>query len=160
MPFFIIGSCSQARSLGEKTVLIKTTSETPFSHKFSNSQPWKRSFYIFLFCLLVLLVLIHPWQKAPSPETFHFLFWLSLLPRRLHSLPVASTVLRIQASQFEAQIVLFSMAFCSSYQNDALNLFQIRLEHRLPSNKPSPHCPSSYYPFPPPFGLFSPHDRH
>ena len=48
----------------------------------------------FFFLLVSLAVLINPWQKAPSPETFHFLFWLSLLQRLLYSRYEAYRVLR------------------------------------------------------------------
>lgn len=77
MLFFIICSCSQTRS-SSKAAIVKIMSQTPYLYKFSNSQQHERNHFTFFFLPVGLAVLINLWQKTPSPETFHFLFWLSL----------------------------------------------------------------------------------
>lgn len=143
MLFFIIfwrSHAAKTRSCS-KTVIIKTMSQTHYLHKFPSSQRHERNHFTVFFLPVGLAVLINPWQKAPSPETFHFLFWLSLLQRLLHSLHVTYTALRIQTSQLEAQIVLSSMAYIA-YQKDTLCLFQTRPECVWMSNKSSPYWTS------------------
>lgn len=110
-----------------------------------------------VFFVLVGLACAHTaMTESPSPETFHFLFWLSLLLRLLYSLRGAYTFLRIRASQFEAQIALFSMAYAASIKKMFFTCFHLdRTVCFMSINLPHTELPNT----PPslPFSVFSTH---
>lgn len=154
MLFFIICSCSQTRSCS-KTVVIKAMSQTRFLHKFSNSQPGKKSFYIFLFscwscCAHTSMT------ESPLPWDFPLPFLAFTVAEAATFTACALHSSQDTASGFEAQIVLFSMVYTASIKKMFFTCFRlvrkvglclISLPHtELPGTTPSL-----------PFSVFSTH---
>lgn len=146
-------------------------SKTLLFHRFCKlwySQGHKQDPHTSFFLLVSLAVLINPWQKAPSPETFHFLFWLSLFAET-----AIFTTCDLQSFwdtskpnwRLNLKLLLSFMDYNGSMKQMSMWLFScFRLEYNLGLcisliSLPHTELPNTTLSLPF-FCLFNPHDHH